>query len=321
MNIAILGAGGVGGYFGGILARAGHRVALLARGAHLEALRERGLEVRTPEGSFTVAVEATGDPEELREIELAVIAVKGYSLAEIAPAARLLAARGAVVLPLLNGVEAADQLIAAGVPGDRVLGGLTEISAVRVGPGVVERRSLFQRIVLGERTGGASERAERIAAAIREAGAEARVSADITVDLWRKFAFISMMSAVCGLARSSIGPVREAPLGILMIERALREVIAVAQASGVALPAEVEAGILGFVHSLPGFMKPSFLLDLESGGPTELDDLSGAVSRLGRLAGVETPVHDVATAALGVVRASWDEKDVKDSKDTKDEGT
>jgi len=302
MKIAILGAGGVGGYFGGLLARAGHRVVLLARGAHLEAVRERGLEVRTPEGSFTVAVEAVDGPEELREIELAVLAVKGYSLAEIAPAARWLAERGAVVLPLLNGVEAADKLIAAGVPGDRVLGGLTEISAVRVGPGVVERRSQFQRIVLGEQMGGASERAERIAAAFRETGAEARVSAGITADLWRKFAFISTMAAACGLARSSIGPVREAPLGILMIERALREVIAVGHARGVALPAEVEAEILGFFHSLPGPMKPSFLLDLESGGPTELDDLSGAVSRLGRLAGVETPVHDVATAALGVVR-------------------
>jgi 2-dehydropantoate 2-reductase len=302
MNIAILGAGGVGGYFGGILARAGHRVVLLARGAHLEAVRERGLEVRTPEGSFTVAVEAVGDPEELREIELAVLAVKGYSLAEIAPAARRLAERGAMVLPLLNGVEAAGKLIAAGVPGDRVLGGLTEISAVRVEPGVVERRSQFQRIVLGERAGGASERAERIAAAVRETGAEARVSADITADLWRKFAFISTMAAACGLARASIGPVREAPLGNLLIERALREVIAVAQASGVALAADVEAGILGFVRSLPGSMKPSFLLDLESGGATELDDLSGAVSRLGRLAGVETPVHDVATAALGVAR-------------------
>jgi 2-dehydropantoate 2-reductase len=300
MNIAILGAGGVGGYFGGILARAGHRVSLLARGAHLEALRERGLKVRTPEGSFSVAVEATSDPEELREIELAILAVKGYSLAEIAPAARMLAERGAVVLPLLNGVEAADRLIAAGVPGHRVLGGLTEISAVRVAPGVVERHSQFQRIVLGERTGGASERAERIAGVIREAGAEARVSEDIAADLWRKFAFISTMAAVCGLARASIGPVREAPLGNLMIERALREVIAVAHASGVALPADVEAGILGFTRSLPGFMKPSFLLDLESGGPTELDDLSGAVSRLGRKAGVETPVHDVATAALGI---------------------
>ncbi|HET9209151.1 MAG TPA: 2-dehydropantoate 2-reductase [Thermoanaerobaculia bacterium] len=304
MNIAILGAGGVGGYYGGILARAGNRVALLARGAHLEALRERGLEVRTPEGTFTVAVEAVGEAEEMREIELAVVAVKSYSLAEIAPAARLLAERGAMVVPLLNGVEAADRLIDLGVPGERVLGGLTAISAVRTGPGSVERRSPFQRVIVGERAGGGSERAERIAAAFREAGAEARASAGITVDLWQKFAFITTMSAACGLARTSIGPVREAPLGNLLIERALREVIAVARASGVALPADVESQILGSISGLPGAMKPSFLLDLEAGGPTELDDLSGAVSRLGRQAGVETPVHDVATAALSAGQVS-----------------
>src|SRR5436305_2441840 len=281
MNIAILGAGGVGGYYGGILARAGNRVAMLARGAHLEALRERGLEVRTPEGSFVAKVEAAGDPDELRDVELAVVAVKSYSLAEIAPAARLLAERGTVIVPLLNGVEAADRLIAAGVPEDRVLGGLTEISAVRIGPGIVERRSPFQRVVVGERAGGASERAERIAAAFRQAGAEARASDDITVDLWRKFAFITTMSAACGLARTSIGPVRAAPLGNLLIERALREVTAVARARDVVLPADVEEKLLCFVSGLPGAMKPSFLLDLESGGPTEIDDLSGAVSRLG----------------------------------------
>jgi len=199
-------------------------------------------------------------------------------------------------------VEAADRLIAAGVPEVRVLGGLTEISAVRTGPGTVERRSAFQRIVVGERAGGASERAERIASTFREAGAEARASAEITVDLWRKFAFITTMSAACGLARTSIGPVRAAPLGTLLIERALREVTAVGRALGVALPADVEARILGFVNGLPGAMKPSFLLDLEAGGPTELDDLSGAVSRLGRQAGVETPVHDAATAALSAGR-------------------
>jgi 2-dehydropantoate 2-reductase len=309
MNIAVLGAGGVGGYYGGILARAGHRVAMLARGAHLEALRERGLEVRTPDGSFTVAVEATGDPGELRGIDLAVVAVKSYSLAEIAPAARLLAERGASVLPLLNGVEAADRLIAGGVPAAQVLGGLAEISAARIGPGVVERRSPFQRIVVGELAGGISERTERIAATFREAGAEARASADITVDLWQKFAFITTMAAACGLARAPIGPVRAAPLGDLLIERALREVIAVARARGIPMPAAIDAKLVRVIAALPEAMKPSFLLDLESGGPTELDDLSGAVSRLGREAGVETPVHDVATAALGVGRSGSSRSD------------
>jgi 2-dehydropantoate 2-reductase len=299
MKIAILGAGGVGGYYGGALARAGHPVSLLARGAHLDALRERGLEVQTPEGTFVVTVEAAGDPGDLGSPDLAVVAVKTYSLPEIVPAARLLAERGAVILPLLNGVDAADRLIAGGVPEGQVLGGLTEISAARVGPGVVERRSSFQRIVVGERAGGLSERAEGIAAVFREAGADARASGDITADLWRKFAFISSVAAACGLARAPIGPVRRAPFGTLMIERAVREVGAVARARGVALTDADERKILDFVGSLADPLKPSLLVDLEAGRPTEIADLSGAVSRLGREAGVETPVHDVATAALG----------------------
>ena len=303
MRVAILGAGGVGGYFGGLLARAGHSVALLARGAHLEALRERGLEVRTPEGPFTVPVQAADRPEELGSVDLAIIAVKNYSLREIVPAARLLAEKGADVLPLLNGVEAADRLIASGVPADRVLGGLTEISATRIAPGVVERRSPFQRVVVGELAGGLSERAQRIAAAFEEAGATGKASEDITLDLWRKLVFIASASAACGLARSSIGPIRDAPLGRLLIERALREVVAVGRALGVALTEEDVSRPLSFIDAMAPGIKPSFLLDLESGGATEADDLFGAVSRLGRQAGVETPVHDVATAVLGVKRS------------------
>jgi 2-dehydropantoate 2-reductase len=300
MRITILGAGGVGSYYGGLLARAGHEVSMLARGAHLDVLRERGLEVRTPEGTFTATVGATSDPQRLGPVDLAIVAVKAYSLGEIAPAARTVADAGATILPLLNGVEAADRLIAGGVPDERVLGGLTEISAVRIGPGIVERRSSFQRVVVGERTGGLSERTERIAATFREAGVEARASDDITADLWRKLAFISTLAAACGLARSPVGPIRDTPLGHLLIERGVREVFAVGRARGVALTQDDETKILGFIDSLGGALKPSLLLDLESGRPTELDDLNGAISRLGRLTGVETPVHDVAMAALGV---------------------
>jgi 2-dehydropantoate 2-reductase len=302
MKIAILGAGGVGGYYGGVLAHAGHQVVMLARGAHLDALRGRGIEVRTPEGTFTAPVEATDHPKGLSRVEYAIVAVKNFSLPEIAPVARTLAEAGAVILPLLNGVEVVDRLVGHGVPRDRVLGGLTSISAVRIGPGVVERRSPFQRVVVGELVGGASERAERITSAFRAAGVEAEVSEDITAELWRKFAFIASMAAACGLARSPVGPLRETPLGRLLIERAVREVIAVARTRGVALPEGEEAGILRLIDSVPAGMRPSFLLDLEAGGPTEIDDLSGAVSRLGRTAGVETPVHDTATAALAITR-------------------
>ncbi|HSN87838.1 MAG TPA: 2-dehydropantoate 2-reductase, partial [Thermoanaerobaculia bacterium] len=245
------------------------------------------------------AVEATDDPAKLGPLDLAIVAVKGYSLPEIAPAVRLAAESGALILPLLNGVEAADRLVASGVPDGQVLGGLTEISAARIAPGVVQRFSSFRRVVVGERVGGISERTERIAATFREAGSDARASADITADLWRKFAFISSLAAACGLARSTVGSIRDRPLGHLLIERAVREVLTVGRALGVKLADGDEAKVLGFVDSLAPALKPSFLLDLEAGGRTEIDDLSGAVSRLGRKAGVETPVHDVATAVLG----------------------
>lgn len=299
MKIAILGAGGVGSYYGGALARAGHSVSMLARGAHLDALRAKGLEVRTPEGTWTVQVGAAGEAAELGPADLAIVAVKSYSLEEVAPAARLLAEAGADVLPLLNGVEAAERLVRSGVPDERVLGGIAEISAARIGPGIVERRSSFQRVVVGERAGGISERAERIAAAFDGTGVEARASADITADLWRKLAFISTMAAGCGLSRGPAGYLRSKPLGREVLERAVREALAVGSALGVKLREDDVERIMGFVDALGPTLKPSFLLDLEAGRPTEIHDLSGAISRLGRQAGVETPVHDVATAVLG----------------------
>ena len=149
MRIAVVGAGGVGGYYGGLLAQHGHAVQLLARGPHLEAIRLRGLEVRTPEGSFIAPVSAVAHPDEIGNVELVLLTVKSYSLQEVAPAARLPAERGSTILPLMNGVGINEALAGAGVSPSSILGGLTFISAARVAPGVVERLSPFQRIVVG----------------------------------------------------------------------------------------------------------------------------------------------------------------------------
>ncbi|MGZ7057601.1 MAG: ketopantoate reductase family protein [Candidatus Angelobacter sp.] len=303
MKIAILGAGGVGGYYGGLLARHGHDVCVLARKSNLSALQERGIEIRTPEDSFTVRVRASDDVKDFGAVDCALVAVKNYSLAEIAPAAAFLAGQGALIVPLLNGVEVVDQLVAHGVPQAQVVGGLTAISVVRTAPGVFERRSPFQRVVLGELTKSQPERKQRInaiAQAFREAGVEATVSSDITADLWRKFAFIASMAAACGLSRTAIGPLRATPLGRLLIERAVREVISVARARKVALANDEAERTMKTIDGLPDAMKPSLLIDLEAGRPTEIEDLSGAVSRLGKACGVETPVHDTAAAAIGV---------------------
>jgi len=302
MRFVIVGAGGIGAYFGGELARAGHEVTVYARGAHLDAMRAHGLTVRTPEGAFVARVGATNDQNELPTADVVIVAVKSYSLRDVTPVVRLVAERGADVVPLLNGVTAADELIAGGVPASRVLGGLARVSVVRTEPGVVERRSGFHSIVVGELRGGLSERATKIADALRSAGVDARASATMGVELWQKYVFITAMAAVCGLARTSIGPVRDAPGGRRLIQRAVTEVVDVARARGISLPDDEAPRTAAYIDTLPAAMTPSFLLDLESGGPTELDTLSGAVSRLAAEAGIDTPVHDTATAALGVRR-------------------
>jgi len=302
VRVVILGAGGVGGYYGGAIARAGHDVRLFARGAHRDAIRSRGLEVREPEGAWTVKVLATDDPAELVPADLAIVAVKSYSVSEIAPVARRLAEAEAIVLPLLNGVEAFESLAAAGVDPKWMLGGLTMIGAEKTAPGVVTRNSAFRSVVVGERSGGLSERSERVAAIFRETGAEARASENIELDLWLKLLFIAAVAAGCGLSRAPIGAVRDAPLGTALFERAVREIGAVARAKGIPVTEQAEKDVLARIASLAGALKPSFLRDLERGGPNELDVLSGAVSRFGKAAGVSTPVHDTAVAALSAGR-------------------
>jgi 2-dehydropantoate 2-reductase len=298
MNVVVLGAGAVGAYYGGALARAGHDVTCLARGANLAALRARGLEIRTPEGSHTVRLNATDRVDQLPPADFALLAVKSYSLEAIAPAVRHSARAGAVIVPLLNGVETAESLVALDVPAAAVIGGLTRISVVRVAPGVVERSSTFQSIVVGEFDGTLSPRMNAIAAAFREAGVDARVSQQIQLELWRKFVFITALAAGCGLARAPVGHLLAQPLGRRLLERAIREVVAVGRAKGIPFPHDEESRHIGLIDGLPPGLKPSFLVDLESGGPTELEVLSGAVSRFANELGIDTPIHDTATAAL-----------------------
>lgn len=301
-RVAILGAGGIGGYYGGLLARAGHDVFALARGANLAALRQRGIVARAPGEEWKSPITASDDAGELSNSfqadDVALITTKAYSLDEIAPAVKRFAERGAVVVPLLNGVGAAERLVELGVPRAQVIGGVSYISAVRVEPGVFERRSAFQRVIVGELPKGVSPRTRRIAAMFADAGAEATASEDITLALWQKFVFLASMAAACGLTRLPIGPVRDNPLGAKLIERAVREAVAVGRARGVALPQDEEARVLNQINSLPPTMHPSLLLDLQAGLPTEVDVLSGAIARFAAQDGLETPIHDAAAVAL-----------------------
>lgn len=298
MRIAILGAGGVGGYFGALLAQAGHDIVLYARGENLNAIREHGITIRDVNGAFTVPIGATNDVAELAGASFAIIAVKSYSLKEIAPVARELALGGATIVPLLNGVEAASDLERDGVPRSQLLGGQTNVSAFKAEPGVIQRALWRERVVIGELDGVLSDRVMSLVEVLRSGGIESIATTNIVVELWRKFNMLCAMAAACGMARSDVAGIRDTQLGHLLIERAVGEIAAVGRAKGVALPDSQEADIMRGIEALPGTMKPSFLLDVERGGPTELDVLSGAVSRFGRDTGVPTPVHDTAAAVL-----------------------
>lgn len=301
LHIGVVGGGAIGSWLAGVLRLAGHDVQLLTRGAHLEALSRTPLQLREPDGDRTAPVQATDDPAQLVGAEFALVAVKSYDLASVAPALAVLAHRDSTIVPLLNGVDVVDRLEALGIRRASQLAGSVTVSVARTAPGVVERRSAFQRVVVGEPDGGSSARALLLAGAIAETGIEARASEEIARDLWLKLAFVDPLAAACGLARAPIGAVRDAPGGVDLLERAVREVLAVGRANGVRLTdADARKTIDAVLETPPG-MRPSLLADLERGGPTEVDVLCGAVSRLGAAAKVPTPVHDVAATFLGMV--------------------
>lgn len=298
MRIAVIGAGGVGGYYGGLLARGGHEVTLLARGEHLAAVRQHGLEIRFHDERFVAQVSAVVSASEIGGTDVVLLAVKSYSLAEVTPAVRFLSERGGVVLPLLNGVDTIERLVVSSVAEKQILGGLTTISVAKIAPGIIERRSNFAKLIVGEVNGQVSARVERIVSAFAAVSVDARASTDITLDLWRKFAFIATVAAACGLSRTPIGPVRNAALGNVLLERSVREIAAVAQARAVPFSDQDIEQTLTTIAGLAPQIKPSFLLDLERGGPTELEILSGAVARMGRELNIATPIHDTAMAVI-----------------------
>lgn len=300
MKIGVVGAGGIGSYYTGLLTRAGNAVRLIARGDHLAAIQGHGLEVRVPGETFTVAPDATSDSALLADCEYVIVAVKVYSLASVAPALVAAAQHGATIVPLLNGVDVAERLMALGVPKESIVGGLIAASLVRSAPGVVERRSPFDRIVLGELDRAPRDRSKRLIEAFAAAGVASRVSDDIALDLWRKFAFIVPITVGCGLSRQPAGRVLATPNGRALFAGALREIVDVSRTSLSPLSADDETRIRDDLFALPTAMRPSFLLDLEHGGPTEVDLLAGTVSRIGRDHGIPTPIHDVATAAFEI---------------------
>jgi 2-dehydropantoate 2-reductase len=292
MRIAIFGTGGAGGYFGAQLARAGEDVVFIARGRHLEAIRNEGLRVETPKGEILIQpANATDDPAQVGAVDTVLVGVKAWQVPETARAMRPLMGPGTVVVPLQNGVEASSQLAAVlGV--EHVLGGTCGTLSQVTGPGRIRSIGEVHFIKFGELDNRPSERAERLRQAFERAGVKAEIPADIHQAIWGKFVLVVSFGGVGAVTRAPLGIIRTVPETRQMFERCLHEAVAVARARGVALPDATIANTLALVESMAAGATTSLQRDIADGKPSELEAWNGAAVRLGREAGVATPLHE-----------------------------
>jgi 2-dehydropantoate 2-reductase len=298
MRVTVMGSGGTGGYFGGLLARAGEDVTFVARGAHLDALRAKGLTVRSRlVGDFAVPARATDDPREGGPADVVLFCVKAYDTE--AAAARLRPAVGpdTVILPVQNGIDSAARIGRIVGPG-HVIGGLAAVSSVIASPGVVEHRAGPDVIQLGELDGRPSARTERIASALLRAGVKAQVRADIHVALWEKFVLICGVSGLTALTRLPIGAVLACAETRLLYRQTMEETHAVGRAEGVPLSDGVVERTLKYFEGAEPTIRGSLYYDLAAGRRLEIETLNGTVVRLGRERGVPTPANFAIYAAL-----------------------
>ena len=297
MRIAIFGSGGVGGYFGGRLAAAGEDVTFLARGAHLKALQDGGLHIESPNGTLHLPkVQATDRPQAVGPVDVVLFTVKLYDVDAAAATLAPLIGPDTVVITLQNGVDAMD-MVAKHAGAGHVAGGAAYIVVVIDKPGYL-RHTTADRLVFGERDGRISDRLLAFEQAGTRAGFTAKASSTVESDLWVKFVRLATWSGMTTVTRSPMGVLRDDPTLYAMMMRAIDEVIAVGQKRGVALPADLVESTKKLIAGFPPASKSSMLEDLERGRPLELPWLSGAVVRLGREAGVATPIHEFITTVL-----------------------
>ncbi|MDE2788611.1 MAG: 2-dehydropantoate 2-reductase [Chloroflexota bacterium] len=300
MKVAVMGAGSIGGYFGGMLARGGHDVTLIARGEHLDAIRRNGLIMQTRLGEFTVPCSATDRPTDVGPVDLALLTTKTYHNAVAIPQMAPMVGPETAILCLQNGVDSYLPLVDA-LPYAVVLPAAAYIEAGRSGPGVVTQAGDIVRIVAGSTRGSKPShqaKAEAVCAAFRDAAVDAEASNDIAVTLWTKFLFISTMAGVTSLAREYLRELLPRPEWHKIVVGCMSEIERAGRASGVDLAPTIVADTLDYMESAKGAMSASMHADLLAGRPMELEALNGAVVRAGEAAGVPTPINDVIYAAL-----------------------
>jgi 2-dehydropantoate 2-reductase len=298
MRIAVVGAGGVGGGFGVALAKAGAEVTFVARGAHLAAMKSAGLKVQGGRGeSHLVPTRTTDDPADIGEVDFVLFCVKLWDVESAGAHIKPLIGADTAVIPLQNGVDAAERLIPI-LGKNAVMGGVAQISASITAPGVITQVGTFMRMIFGELDGRRSKRAEDFLALCLKAGFDATLSEQILTDLWMKFILLAANSGIMALTRQPIGKLRDDPDIRPIFRAAYQEVFDVGRAKGIALPADAIEKIVDQTQNQPPAMKASMALDLDRGNRMELPWLAGKVVTLGRELGVPTPTHNMICAML-----------------------
>lgn len=297
MKIAVVGVGGLGGYIGGRLAHSGQDVTFIARGQRLAALQQNGLQVRSPDGEFTIQpVQVTDSPATVGPVDLILFAVKTYDVMAAAEPLQPLIEPETALLPVQNGIAHIEQLRTL-LGSKVVLGGVVMISAHSPTPGVIERPGGMHYIEFGEIDGTNSARCAAIAQAITDAGIGAIVSAKIEERMWWKLAGVCGASVFC-VMRGNKGQVWQFAETHNLVRQVVAEGVAVAQAHGIALSSAQPEEAFKVFDSVPPQYKPSMLVDLEQGRRLEIEAWNGAIVRYGKQAGVPTPVNDVIYACL-----------------------
>jgi len=298
MSVAVVGAGGAGGYFAARWCEAGLDVTVIARGAHLQAMRRDGLRVLSPRGDVTVHPRVDGDPAALRSAELVLFATKTWQLEQAAADAAPHLGPGCAVCGVQNGVSSTEELASFVAP-ENVLGATCRIISLVEEPGVIRHVGVDPTILVGEVAGGLSERVQRLSSALTCGEKVAVVgSPEIVVEVWKKMLFFAPVSGVGSLTGTPIGAFRADPEGRRLLRAGIAEVAAVAGALGVVLEEDAVTRTLAFVDTLPADGTSSTQRDFAAGRRTELQALSGEISRLGSKLGVPTPTHDLIVRSL-----------------------
>jgi len=298
MKIAIMGAGGVGGYFGARLAASGQDVHFIARGEHLAAIRRDGLQVNSANGDVLVKpAQATDQPAQVGPVDLVMVAVKLWSTEDALRDAHPLVGADSAVVSFQNGVIATD-LIAKAYGRQRTLGGVSNIAAVIERPGVIRHTGTMAILSVGELDGTISPRCQRFVEACTKASIQARATDAIEKAIWEKFVFLVAASGMTALTRLPLGAIREDPDTRALTAQLMSEVVAVGQAKGVALDAGLVERLMQRLDGMPREMVASMLGDLERGSRLELPWLAGGVVQMGKALGIATPANQFVLAAL-----------------------